>query len=114
KPKRSNSLRSTPENEVSRCAAVALCLGLITRRNIALPRYAPIGGAIGGPRERRRAQESFQGPGCVVGNVGCKMYGASRDERTRKCHDRLVLDHAALPVPALWPRVGIENIHADQ
>src|SRR6478736_5780158 len=52
----------TPEHEVIRDATLAFRLRLIAGRHVAGPGLAPVGGAFGGPDERRCAQEALQRP----------------------------------------------------
>src|SRR6185312_1708164 len=113
-PSRNDGLSDPLEPQVIRDAALALGFAAIAGHGVAVPRPAPVVGALRHPAEIRRAQQMRERPGAIIVDVADKAeFAAALQEPRHRFYCR-ILHEAPLPVPALRPGIGMDQIDPRQ
>src|SRR5438552_572175 len=105
---RNGALTYPLESQIRRHPSLALGFLAVARHGVALPRLLPINRALCQPDKIRRAQKMRQCPGAVIVDVADKAEFAARLDDARHRRHRRILHEAPLPVPALWPGIGMD------
>src|SRR6266487_450931 len=95
-------------------AAFALRFASVSRHRVIGPWQTPIASPLRGPDEIGRAREVLERPGAVIVDVADKAEFTVRFQYSRHRGDAGVLHEAPLPVPPLWPRIGMDQIDPRQ
>jgi uncharacterized protein (DUF2336 family) len=103
-----------PENQETGRALLARGLGVIAGAGEIRPAFAPVVGALRGPGEIRRLDEMPQCPCSIVGDVGHEANIAAAPQDAGELRDSRVLNETPLPMPPLWPWIGMDQIDARQ
>ena len=98
------------KDQKTRRALLPRGLGVISRAAELRPRPPPVVSALRRPFEIWRAQKPLQRPCRVIGDIGDKADFAAGPQQASELRDGRVLNKAALPVAAFWPRVGMNEL----
>ena len=102
------------EPQIRRHAPLALGFLAVARHGVAVPRQAPVVGAFGEPRKIWRAEQMRERPRDVIVDIAHEAEFAAALDHARHRSDRCVLNKAPLPVPPLWPGIGMDQIDPRQ
>src|SRR5579871_2453288 len=86
-------------------------LCLITGTLKSGPRLAPVVRALRSPGEIPRAEQAFERPRGIVGNVGGKAKQPAGPQHTGQHRNSPILHEPALPMPPLRPWIGVKQVH---